>query len=283
MLKNPIHELVLYFDLEWVPDAAGAKRLFDLPDETTEIEAMQALWEHSNAYDEEKNPRPFLKYMFSRVVSIAFLSRKSVFRDGERVTEFSLNSLPKLPLESDDVDEASIIDRFLYFVGERRPQLVGFNSAESDLQVLIQRGLINEVTAPAFNERPNKPWEGPDYFDARNSEAHFDLLKKFAGGAMTPRRDELAKLCGFPGKIDVKGDQVTDLWLARDLTKIVEYNQIDTLNTYLVWLRVVYFAGQIGEEDYINEQEQFREFLENEMETKPEKAFLADFLAKWPH
>ena len=282
MLKNPIHELVLYFDLEWVPDAAGAKRLFDLPDETTELEAMQALWEHSPSYDAEKMPRPFLKYMFSRVVSIAFLSRKSYFNgDRERVTEFALNSLPKLPLDSDDVDEASIIDRFLYFVGERRPQLVGYNSAESDLQVLIQRGLINEVTAPAFCKRPDKPWEGPDYFDSRNSEAHLDLLKRFSGYAMSPKLDELAKMCGFPGKIDVRGDQVTDLWLARDLTKIVEYNQLDTLNTYLVWLRLVYFAGQLSEEDYINEQEQFREFLENES-AKPEKAFLADFLSKWP-
>ena len=282
MLKNPIHDLVLYFDLEWVPDAAGAKRLFDLPDETTEIEAMQALWEHSPQYDAEKNPRPFLKYMFSRVVSIAFLSRKSYFNgDRERVTEFALNSLPKLPLDSDDVDEASIIDRFLYFVGGRRPQLVGYNSAESDLQVLIQRGLINEVTAPAFCKRPDKPWEGPDYFDSRNSEAHLDLLKRFSGYAMSPKLDELAKMCGFPGKIDVRGDQVTDLWLARDLTKIVEYNQLDTLNTYLVWLRLVYFAGQLSEEDYINEQEQFREFLESET-AKPEKAFLSDFLAKWP-
>ena len=281
MLKNPIHDLVLYFDLEWVPDAAGAKRLFDLPEETTEVEAMQALWEHSPQYDAEKNPHPFLKYMFSRVVSIAFLSRRSVFRDGQRVTEFALNSLPKLPLDSDDVDEASIIDRFLYFVGERRPQLVGYNSAESDLQVLIQRGLINEVTAPAFCKRPDKPWEGPDYFDSRNSEAHLDLLKRFSGYAMSPKLDELAKMCGFPGKIDVKGDQVTDLWLARDLTKIVEYNQIDTLNTYLVWLRLVYFAGQLSEEDYINEQEQFREFLETES-AKPEKAFLLDFMAKWP-
>ncbi|HEX3101439.1 MAG TPA: hypothetical protein VHQ01_06605 [Pyrinomonadaceae bacterium] len=281
MLKSPIPELVLYFDLEWVPDAVGAKRLFDLPDETTEIEAMQRLWEHSPAYDAEKNPRPFLKYMFSRVVSIAFLSRKSVFRNGERVTEFSLNSLPKLPLDSDDVDEASIIDRFLYILGERCPQLVGYNSAESDLQVLIQRGIINEITAPAFCKRPGKPWEGPDYFDSRNSEAHLDLLTKFSNrGGMSPRLDELAKLCGFPGKIDVKGDQVTDLWLARDVTKIVEYNQIDTLNTYLVWLRVVYFAGQISEEDYMNEQEQFREFLENEA-PKPEKAFVADFLDKW--
>ncbi len=282
MLKNPIPELSLFYDLEWVPDAAGGKRLFDLPDETTELEAMQVLWEHSPQYKEVENPRPFLKYMFSRVVSIAFLSRKSHFnRDRERVTEFSLNSLPKLPLESDSVDEAAIIERFLYIVGDRRPQLVGYNSAESDLQVLIQRGIINEVTAPAFNQRPNKPWEGPDYFDARNSEAHLDLIKRFSGGAMMPKLDELAKLCGFPGKIDVKGDQVTDLWLGGDLTKIVEYNQIDTLNTYLVWLRVVYFAGQISEEDYISEQEQFREFLESEME-KPEKAFLADFLEKWP-
>ena len=282
MLKSPIHELALFFDMEWVPDAAGAKRLFDLDDDTTEIDAMQRLWEHSTAYDAEKNPRPFLKYMFSRVVSIAFLSRKAFFnRDNERVVEFSLNSLPKLPLEEMDVDEASIIDRFLYILGERRPQLVGYNSAESDLQVLIQRGIINEVTAPAFNERPSKPWEGPDYFDARNSEAHFDLLKKLSGGAMSPKLDELAKLCGYPGKIDVKGDQVTDLWLERNLTKIVEYNQIDVLNTYLVWLRVVYFAGQLTEEQYMDEQEQFREFLESET-GKPEKAFINDFLAKWP-
>ncbi len=282
MLKNPIPELALFYDLEWVPDAAGAKRLFGLVDETTELEAMQRLWEHSPQYKEIENPRPFLKYMFSRVVSIAFLSRKSYFnRDRERVIEFSLNSLPKLPFESDDVDEAAIIERFLYIVGDRCPQLVGYNSSESDLQVLIQRGMINEVSAPAFCKRPNKPWEGLDYFDSRNSEAHLDLLKRLSGGQMAPRLDELAKFCGFPGKIDIKGDQVTDLWLERNITKIIEYNQIDTLNTYLVWLRFVYFAGQIEAEDYHLEQEQFREFLENETQ-KPEKAFLADFLAKWP-
>lgn len=281
MLKGNIPELCLFYDLEWVPDAAGARRLFDLPDETTEIDAMQQLWEHTPQYEAERMPRPFVKYMFSRVVSIAFLSRRVVFRDGERAIEFGLNSLPRLPIDDEDVNEAEIIQQFLYFVGKRRPQLVGYNSAESDLQVLIQRGMINEVTAPEFCERPSKPWEGPDYFDSRNSEAHLDLLKKFSGGAMTPRLDELAKLCGYPGKIDVKGDQVTDLWLARDITKIVEYNQIDTLNTYLVWLRLVYFAGKMSEEDYFDETEQFRAFLDAESE-KEEKAFLARFTEKWP-
>lgn len=280
MLKSDIPELSLYYDLEWVPDAAGARRLFDLDEETTEIDAMQRLWEHTKGYDAETNPRPFIKYMFSRVVSIAFLSRRVVYREGERTIEFGLNSLPKLPFLEDDINEAEIIQQFLYFVGKRRPQLVGYNSAESDLQVLIQRGMINEVTAPEFNERPGKPWEGPDYFDSRNSEAHLDILKKLSGGAMTPRLDELAKLCGYPGKIDVKGDQVTDLWLERDVTKIVEYNQIDTLNTYLVWLRLVYFAGKMTEEEYFDETEQFRFFLESESQ-KEEKAFLAQFLDKW--
>lgn len=282
MLKNQIQELALFFDMEWVPDALSARRLFDLPDETTEIEAMQRLWEHSPQYNAETNPRPFLKYMFSRVVSIAFLSRKTFFnRERERVVEFKLNSLPGLPVEDAAVDEAEIISKFLYFLGERRPQLVGFNSAESDMQVLIQRGLINEVTAPRFCERPAKNWDPGDYFKKWDNEDHLDLLKMFSGGAMTPRLDELAKVCGYPGKIDVKGDQVTDLWLAGDLTKIVEYNQIDVLNTYLVWLRVVYFAGKLSEEEYAEEQDQFREFLEVEA-AKPEKAFITAFLDKWP-
>ncbi|MBK6724316.1 MAG: 3'-5' exonuclease [Acidobacteria bacterium] len=283
MLKNPIPELALFFDMEWVPDAAGARRLFDLEDDVSEIDAMHRLWEHSPAYDAEKNPRPFLKYMFSRVVSIAFLSRKTFYnRDRELTIDFKLNSLPSLPFVDTTVDEAEIIHKFLYFVGERRPQLVGFNSSNSDVQVLIQRGLINEITAPSFNQRPNKPWEGDDYFDAKNSEGHLDLITRFYGGnGMTPRLDELAKMCGFPGKIDVKGDQVTELWLNRDITKIIEYNQIDVLNTYLVWLRVVYFTGKLSEEDYVSEQEQFREFLETESQ-KPEKAFISAFLDKWP-
>jgi predicted PolB exonuclease-like 3'-5' exonuclease len=281
MLKSPIQELALFFDLEWVPDAIGAKRLFDLADDVTEIDAMQRLWEYAPDYNAETNPRPFLKYMFSRVVSIAFLSRKPVFRDGVTQVEFSLHSLPELPLDDEPQDEAALIERFLYILGKRCPQLVGYNSADSDIQVLIQRGMINEVSAPAFCKRPDKPWEGIDYFRRWDNEDHLDLMKLFSVRGMTPRLDELAKLCGFPGKIDVKGDQVTDLWLAKDLKKIVEYNQIDVLNTYLVWLRVVYFCGKITEEQYFQEQEQFREFLNLEAQ-KSEKAFISEFIAKWP-
>lgn len=280
MLKSEIHDPVWFFDLEWVPDAAGAIRLFDLPPETTEIEAIEKLWQETSGYDAEKMPRPFVKYLFSRVVSIAFLSRRVVHVDGERHIEFALNSLPKLPFTDTTVDEAEIIGKFLHFVGVRNPQLVGYNSSESDLQVLIQRGMVNEIRAEMFNARPNKPWEGRDYFDSRNSEAHLDLMAKFSRGAMSPKLNDLARLCGFPGKIDASGDQVVDMWLAGEIAKIVEYNQIDTLNTYLIWLRMVNFAGKLSEEEYFTEQEDFRTFLETEA-AKEENDHLRRFLAKW--
>lgn len=278
MLKNEIHEPTWFFDLEWVPDAAGAIRLYDLPPATTELEAMEKLWQETPGYG-ETNQRPFVKYLFSRVVSIAFLSRRVIYRDGERHLEFGMHSLPKLPLEAPVSNEGEIITQFLHWVGVRNPQLVGYNSIEADLQVLIQRGLINDVRAASFSDRPNKPWEGRDYFD-KYGESHLDLMKRFSSGSMTPRLNDLAKLCGFPGKIDIDGKQVAELWLAGELQKIIEYNQIDTLNTYLVWLRVVNFAGKLSEEEYIFELDDFHEFLETEA-GKEENDHLRRFLSKW--
>jgi predicted PolB exonuclease-like 3'-5' exonuclease len=278
MLKNDLSEITLFFDLEWVPDAAAARRLYELPGDVSEAAAIERMWKETKGYSEECQ-RPFVKYLFSRVVSIAFLSRRTVLRDGVRQVDFALNSLPKLPLEDKAVDEAYIIERFLYFIGERNPNLVGYNSSESDLQVLVQRGLIHEVTAPRFCERPPKPWEGRDYF-YRYSEEHLDLLKLFSNGNMKPRLDELAKLCGFPGKFDINGEDVVDLWLEGDLGKIVEYNQIDTLNTYLLWLRVVRFCGKIREEEYSDELFAFRDFLERES-AKPHMRHAGEFLDKW--
>jgi 3'-5' exonuclease len=279
MLKRNIPERVWIFDMEWVPDAAAARRLYDMAEETTEREAIERLWKENGATD--ARPQPFLKYLFSRIVSIAFLSRRIVFRDGEQQVEFAMHSLPKLPVDPAEADESHIIDKFLHYLGERRPQLVGYNSQESDLQVLIQRGLVNEVAAPMFCKRPENKWDPGDYFLRWDNEEHLDLMKLFSGRTgMTPKLDEIAKLCGFPGKLDIDGMHVVDLWLAGDLTKIVEYNQIDTLNTYLLWLRVVYFCGKLKEEEYVAEVDAFRAFLETEAQ-KPEKKFVIDFLNKW--
>ena len=281
MLRSDINDRVWFFDLEWVPDAEAAKILLDVPEDASEKEAFEALWRKAGANDDK--PRPFLKYLYSRIVSIAFLTRYSFYDDSsprQKRVEFKLHSLPALPASKEEADEGKIICDFLDALGRRKPQLVGYNSQESDVQVLIQRGIINQISAPMFCKRPEKNWEPDDYFKRWDNEFHLDLLKLFSNGAMTPRLDDMAKLCGFPGKIDVDGQQVADLWLAGELNKIVEYNQIDALNTYLIWLRVVYFCGKINEEQYETEIESFRAFLADEAEKG--KAHVGQFLDKWP-
>ena len=278
MLRNNIHDRVWFFDLEWVPDVDAAKILLDLPDDIAEADAFEALWRHAGATPEK--PRPFLKYLYSRIVSIAFLTRYSFYDGPDKRIEFKLHSLPSLPASKETADEGKIICDFLDALGRRKPQLVGYNSQESDVQVLVQRGIINQISAPMFCRRPEKNWDPEDYFKRWENEFHLDLLKLFSNGAMTPRLNDMAKLCGFPGKIDVNGEQVADLWLEGELDKIVEYNQIDALNTYLIWLRVVYFCGKMNEQQYDTEIAAFREFLATEAASG--KAHVGQFLDKWP-
>jgi predicted PolB exonuclease-like 3'-5' exonuclease len=148
------------------------------------------------------------------------------------------------------------------------------------VQVLIQRGLVNEVAAPGFCERPQNKWD-PHYFQNWDNEEHLDLMKLFSSKrGMAPRLDELAKLCGYPGKLDIDGQHVVDLWLEGDVKSIVEYNLIDTVNTYLVWLRIVHFCGKLADEDYADELMAFRSFLENEA-SKDNMEFVGRFLEKW--
>ena len=277
MLKREIPERVWVFDIEWVPDAEAARRLYDLPPETTELQAIERLWTERGAT--EAKPRPFLKYLYSRIVSLAFLSRRVVYEDGRKKTCFHLKSFPTMPVAPGDISESDIINEFLDLVGRAKPQLVGYNSHESDIQVLIQRGLVHELSSPAFCRRPENKWD-PHYFANWDNEEHLDLMKLFSGRPNAPGLNELAKLCGLPGKLDIDGTHVVDLWLARDLNTIAAYNQIDVLNTYLIWLRLVHFCGKIADDDYALELESFSEFLESEA-GKPHAEHLGRFLEAW--
>ena len=63
-------------------------------------------------------------------------------------------------------------------------------------------------------KRPEKSWLGDDYFDSRNSEAHFDLIEILGGyGSSNPSLSETASVCGIPGKMGVSGEEVSPMWL----------------------------------------------------------------------
>ncbi len=260
------------FDLEWVPDTGSGRRAHDLPPDAPDEAVYAAMWAAAGATEE--TPRPYLKTMLCRVVSLAVVIRK-VGSDGQ--ASLSLFSLPG----DKAMPERDLIGRFLRGLGEGnpRPQIVGFNSRESDVPILLQRGMANGVSAPGFCRRPEKRWEGYDYFDKYN-EGHIDLKEVVGGwGKATPSLHEFAVACGIPGKIDTRGDNVIDLWLAGDVRRIVEYNEFDALTTYLLWLRAAHFAGHFSDEAHAAEVERVRDLLQRRVADG--QAHLARYLEKW--
>lgn len=242
------------FDAEWVPDPVSGRAALDLPSTLSDMEVMDEMWKHGGATPE--NPKPFLKTVLCRVVSVACVTRKCSKSGDVRLALFSLPEPKESPL-----DEGVLIERFLSGIGKNKPQLVGFNSISADVMILVQRGVVNGLRIPEFCKRPDKPWEGNDYF-ARSSDWNVDLREVLGGfGRTVPTLHEVATACGIPGKIGVSGDSVVDLWFNGEIRRIVQYNEWDALTTYLLWLRTAHFAGFLATEAYEAEQEQLEQLL----------------------
>lgn len=266
-----IADNVVVFDVEWVPDPASGRRIYKIPDTASDDEVLDVMWREGGATPED--PRPYLKTVMCRIVAISAVVRKKV-RDG---VTLEIISLPGL---HDGVRlEGEIIRHFLEAVGNKGAQLVGFNSANADLPILYQRALANRITAPTFCHRPEKPWEGADYF-SRYGDFNIDLKSELGGyGKANLSLHELATTLGIPGKMGIDGSNVVDLWRSDDIRKIVEYNQYDALSTYLVWLRSAYFSGRLTEKAFVHEEQQLETLLHQKIESGSEH--LALFLDAW--
>ncbi|HIJ82950.1 MAG TPA: hypothetical protein HPQ00_01965 [Magnetococcales bacterium] len=274
MFKS-VKNLVWAFDAEWIPDPPAGRLLYGLAQDVDDRSVMQEMWRRNGAT--EADPTPYLKTVMCRLVSIAVVQRQ-VHRDGR--TLLRLLTLPKMDADKTaDTSERHIVETFLGALGDRQPQLVGFNSLAADLRILVQRGIIHGLHLPGFARRPNKPWEGVDYF-FKGGESHVDLKDHAAPGwgSGTPSLHELAVLSGIPGKMDTHGHEVPQLWLEGRLEAIIAYNEFDALTTYLIWLRMACFVGLINLAQYELEQKLVVDLIHLEAGGKPH---LLKYLAEW--
>lgn len=277
-----VGDMVIAFDCEWIPDANAARLMFPDGAALSEADALKRLWEVNGATEE--NPRPFVRLMQSRVVSIAMVIREYLphLPEGERV-RLRLVRMPQEPEEAASRDERKIVGGFLSAVGKRQPQLIGFNSRNSDLRILAQRALALGIPAKGFLNRPAKPWEGVDYF-GRDTDVSVDLMDLIAGGFSGRNAavslHEAATLCGIPGKFGTHGDEVFEMWQQGRYREIVEYNCYDAITTYLLWLRLAWVSGRFVKDEYEMEQTLLREYL-MELAEHPETAFLEAYINEW--
>ena len=73
MFKTIPHE-VWAFDLEWVPDVGSGRRAYRLGPDASDADVLREMWRQAGA--DEQNPRPYLKTVLCRIVSIAAVVRR---------------------------------------------------------------------------------------------------------------------------------------------------------------------------------------------------------------
>ncbi len=270
-----VHQAAWAFDAEWVPDADTGRRVYGLPSDWTDEEVVAEMYQRHGATDEQ--PRPYLKTVMCRLVSLSAVARTE--EEGGAV-RLQLRSLPATTdPKARQASEPEIVRRFLDGVGRTKPQMVGYNSGSADLRILVQRGVVHGIRAAAFAERPDKPWEGVDYF--AGGDWHVDLIEVLGGrGRGRPSLHEMASACGIPGKFSGSGDSVQDLWASGELGAIIAYNEFDALTTYLLWLRVAHFGGFFDSEQYREEEDRVRDLLERES-ARDGREHLAEYLREW--
>ena len=254
------------FDCEWAPDVAAGRRLYHLGADVPEDEGMRGMWREGGAT--EADPQPFLKTLLCRVVSIATVVRVET-NPGAQLYLWALPENPGDP----SVSEADILRRYLVKFGEANPLLVGYNSRSADMHILAQRAIVNGLSLPGFaKQMTGKPWE-------MNA---FDLIDLVGGRGKgyNCSLNEIANLCGIPGKLDTTGDDVAGMFYGGKLREIVRYNVFDALTTYLVWLRVELFKGTFTPAQYEKEQLLLRDLVVAESK-KPDGAYLEKYLAAW--
>ncbi len=279
MLKL-LADSVFSFDVEWIPDPNAGQILHgaessDGPGEVARS-SCETLWASARSEDDEPDYQPYLKTILCRIVSLAGILREKV---GTGEPSLKLVSLPSNPEDSAKVEEKAILTAFMKSVGRRKPQLVGYNSSQADVPIIIQRAIVNGLPGFGFSDRPDKPWLGVDYFDSRNSDYNVDLADALGRFRDKPTLHQAATLSGVPGKIDVSGGSVADMWLEGRLPEIVEYNEFDAFTTHLLWARVAHFSGLLSGEAYLREQTLVRELLEEGIASG--KTHLERFVDEW--
>jgi len=129
----------------------------------------------------------------------------------------------------------------------RRPTLISFNGRSFDLPLMELAAFRYGVSVPGWFNVNAKSFE--QFRNRFNLDAHIDLqelLTNFGSSRFTGGLNLAANLIGKPGKMDVQGHMVQDMFDAGQLAEINDYCRCDLLDTYFVFLRTRVLFGDIS-------------------------------------
>jgi predicted PolB exonuclease-like 3'-5' exonuclease len=131
-----------------------------------------------------------------------------------------------------------------------RPTLVTFNGRSFDLPLLELAAFRYGISLAGWYSLTAKTYDQPR--NRYNIESHLDmqeLLTNFGSTRFHGGLNLAANLLGKPGKMDVQGYMVQDMYEAGRLAEINDYCRCDVLDTYFIFLRTRVLVGKITLED----------------------------------
>ena len=145
------------------------------------------------------------------------------------------------------------------------PTWVTFNGRAFDLPLMELAAYRYGISVPAwFNIHDRTYSQNRNRY---NLDAHLDLHEILTNFGSTWFRGGLnlaASLVNKPGKIDVQGDMVLEMYRQGKLNEISEYCRCDVLDTYFVFLRLQVLMGRITLEAESELIAQTRQMLEEQ-------------------
>lgn len=255
---------IFVFDIETIPDTENGRKIYSLDDKLSEFDVANAMF----CKRIEKTGRDFIAHHLQKVVALSV-----VFQHKGKLQVFTVGE--------EDSDEKTILTRFFQGIEKYSPTLVTWNGTGFDLPVLHYRALTQGITAPRYWEKGDndQQFKWNNYL-SRYHYRHLDLMDVLAG--YSPRAnaplDDIATMCGFPGKMGVSGGDVFTLHQEGKIKEIRDYCETDVLNTYLVYLRFELMRGQLVQTEYDNHLSQLKTYLEQQ-----DKHHFTEFLSLWEH
>ena len=257
----------LVFDVESVADPALVKKLRYPGENITPTEAVQKYRAELMA----KYESDFIPYTFQLPVSVVAAK-----------VDASFHLLDLVALDDPQFRPHVITSHFWKgWEAYKQPTLISFNGRVFDIPLMELAAFRFGLSLPTWFNPGGRQYDQPR--NRYNNEAHLDLhdvLTNYGASRFNGGLNLAANLLGKPGKMDVRGDMVQDLYNAGQLAEINDYCRCDVLDTYFVFLRCAVLLGWLtldGEQTLIEES---KEWITARAATSPA---LQRYLQEWGH
>ncbi len=253
------------FDIESIADGDLIARV-RYPQE--ELSAEEAIARYRAELLEEKGT-DFIPYTFQIPLSIAV---------GKVNRSFELVDLVVL----DEAESRPHVATDLFWRGWEaygRPTLVTFNGRSFDLPLLELAAFRYGLSVGGWFDQTLRSYDQPR--NRYNTAAHFDLhelMTNFGACRFTGGLNLAAQILGKPGKMDVQGHMVQDLYHSGEVARIHGYCRCDVLDTYFVFLRAQVMLGKLpldSEQQLVRHTREWLETLRDSM------GGIDEYLERW--